>query len=451
MVDIVKEESSRQSIPLGYTKHTDPLLGDYFTPVVDAGFGTGNPGNGGTAVDREIVLSQYRVKSAFTDAAVGDTISAIRVLDLTTNPASQWGVTLWYNETQQKALTAPASANLEPMATGGGITNAQFIAAIVGLATAAKQDTANGSLTSIDGKLPPLAGNRLPVDLPVGLATAAGQVTAAQLLDAIGQLLSAINSKTPAAGTAQPVSGTFFQATQPVSGPLTDAQLRAAAVAVSGTFYQATQPVSGPLTDAQLRAAAVPVSGPLTDVQLRAGALAVTGTFYQATQPVSGPLTDAQLRAGAVAMSAAALPLPAGASTSALQTAGNTSLSTLATNLPAKGTAASSGSMPITPASDALFPTNNLAMPTVARVIPVAIKGGASASVTLTPTCRRVSMVAVATSQRYLVGTGTVNALPTSHLIMAGERLDMTVPLNGVIAAISDTSATGSLEISELS
>ena len=32
--------------------------------------------------------------------------------------------------------------------------------------------------------------------------------------------------------------------TQPVSGPLTDAQLRALAVPVSGTFYQATQPVS---------------------------------------------------------------------------------------------------------------------------------------------------------------------------------------------------------------
>lgn len=60
----------------------------------------------------------------------------------------------------------------------------------------------------------------------------------------------------------QPVSGTFWQATQPVSGPLTDAQLRATAVPVSGTFWQATQPVSGPLTDAQLRAVAVPVSAP---------------------------------------------------------------------------------------------------------------------------------------------------------------------------------------------
>ncbi len=37
---------------------------------------------------------------------------------------------------------------------------------------------------------------------------------------------------------------------------------------VSGTFWQATQPVSGPLTDAQLRASAVPVSGSLSSTPL---------------------------------------------------------------------------------------------------------------------------------------------------------------------------------------
>jgi len=82
-------------------------------------------------------------------------------------------------------------------------------------------------------------------------------------------------------------------------GGLTDAELRAAPVdVVTGLLQGLTAaelfallplPVFGPLTDAQLRAAAVPVSGPLTDAQLRA--LAV---------PVSGPLTDAQLRALAV-------------------------------------------------------------------------------------------------------------------------------------------------------
>lgn len=125
---------------------------------------------------------------------------------------------------------------------------------------------------------------------------------------------------------AVPVSGTFFQATQPVSiaasvpvtGPATDAQLRATPLPISGTVTANTG-LSQPLTDAQLRASAVPVSGPLTDTQLRATAIQiqgtvsgtavpVSGTFFQATQPVSiaasvavtGPLTDAQLRAADV-------------------------------------------------------------------------------------------------------------------------------------------------------
>lgn len=86
--------------------------------------------------------------------------------------------------------------------------------------------------------------------------------------------------------------------------PLTNTELRAAAV-----------PVSGPLTDAQIRATALPVSGPLTDAQLRAATLPVSGTFWQATQPVSiasapapavsgGAITHAQKTVGTVAVRA---------------------------------------------------------------------------------------------------------------------------------------------------
>ncbi len=116
-----------------------------------------------------------------------------------------------------------------------------------------------------------------------------------------------------------PVTGTFWQATQPVSiavaVPVTD---NSGSLTVDDGGGSIT--VDGPLTDAQLRATAVPVSGtistglsqPLTDTQLRASnvdinitnpSLAVTGTFWQATQPVSGPLTDAQLRATPVPVS----------------------------------------------------------------------------------------------------------------------------------------------------
>ncbi len=57
--------------------------------------------------------------------------------------------------------------------------------------------------------------------------------------------------------TILPVSGTFFQAIQPVSGtvtatgPMTNTELRASPVSVSGTFFQATQPVSGTVNSTQ--------------------------------------------------------------------------------------------------------------------------------------------------------------------------------------------------------
>jgi hypothetical protein len=247
----------------------------------------------------------------------------------------------------------------------------------------------------------PVSGAFFPATQPVSIAATvavSGPLTDTQLR-----------------ATAVPVSGTFWQATQPVSGPLTDTQLRATAVPVSGTvvtggltdtqlratavpvsgsFFPATQPVSiaasvavtGPLTDTQLRATAVPVSGtvavtgtfwqatqpvsiaatvpvsgPLTDTQLRATALPVSGTFFQATQPVSiaatvavsGPLTDTQLRATAVPISAASLPLPSGAATSALQTSGNSSLTSIDGKLPATlGQKLSAASLSVVISSD---------------------------------------------------------------------------------------------------
>ena len=55
----------------------------------------------------------------------------------------------------------------------------------------------------------------------------------------------------------------------------------------------------------------------------------VTGTFFQATQPVSGTVSVSSV-GGTVAVSAVSLPLPSGASTSAKQDTGHTSLGTIA-------------------------------------------------------------------------------------------------------------------------
>lgn len=93
--------------------------------------------------------------------------------------------------------------------------------------------------------------------------------------------------------------------------------------AVSISNFPGTQAVSGPLTDAELRATAITVTGALTDAQLRATPVPVSGTFYQVTQPVS----------------ASALPLPSGASTAANQATEIASLASVDTKLSNQATA----------------------------------------------------------------------------------------------------------------
>ena len=94
-------------------------------------------------------------------------------------------------------------------------------------------------------------------DVAVVNSTTAGKTKLAVTADPI---TFASTQNVNVANSSIAVTGTFWQATQPVSGPLTDTQLRATPVPVSGTFWQATQPVSGPLTDAQLRASSVNVN-----------------------------------------------------------------------------------------------------------------------------------------------------------------------------------------------
>lgn len=162
----------------------------------------------------------------------------------------------------------------------------------------------------------------------------------------LASILDRLTSGIPVSG---PVTDAELRASAiPVSGPLTDAQLRASAVpvAVSGVATQVTLaqilsalagvltaniagavevtndsgnplPVSGPLTDTALRASAVPVSGPLTDALLRATPVpvSVAGVATQTTVAailsalasvaVTGPLTDAALRATPVPVSVA--------------------------------------------------------------------------------------------------------------------------------------------------
>ena len=90
------------------------------------------------------------------------------------------------------------------------------------------------------------------------------------------------------------VTGTFWQATQPVSGPLTDTQLRATPVPVSltSTTITGTVAVTGPLTDTQLRATPVPVSGTISAAQSGAWSTGRTWVLDIATDDVKAQIFD---------------------------------------------------------------------------------------------------------------------------------------------------------------
>ena len=191
---------------------------------------------------------------------------------------------------------------------GSGVT--QPISAVslplpLGASTSALQTAGNASLASIDSKLTaplsvsgPLTDTQLRASaVPISGIVTANIGTISSI--ATESTLSALNLKIPSGLTVSSmrllVDGSGV--TQPISGT----------IAVSN--FPASQPVTGPLTDVQLRASSVPVSG----------------TFFQVTQPVSIAAT--------VAISASSLPLPTGAATSALQTTGNTSLASIDSKL----------------------------------------------------------------------------------------------------------------------
>jgi hypothetical protein len=183
-----------------------------------------------------------------------------------------------------------------------------------GAATAANQSAQTTILTNIDSNTPVLVGGRVPVDgsgvtqpiSAIALPLPTGAATESRQADGNASLTS-IDSKTPVlVGGQVPV---LISASVPVTGPLTDAQLRFAPVPVS---VSGTAAVTGPLTDAQLRATPVPISGTVT---------ASTG--------LAQPLTDAQLRAAAIDVNVTSTVLAAGAATSTNQTTANTLLTSI--------------------------------------------------------------------------------------------------------------------------
>ena len=156
----------------------------------------------------------------------------------------------------------------------------------------------------------------------------------------------------PGSGLPVAVQGTV------TTGGLTDTQLRATALPVSGTVTANLGTVAGLALDASvtalsakfgalgqgLMAASTPVviASNQSAIPVTLASTTVTGSVA-----VTGPLTDTQIRATALPVSNASLPLPTGASTSALQTTGNSSLSSMDGKTPALGQALAAASTPV--------------------------------------------------------------------------------------------------------
>ena len=107
-----------------------------FPDYPDAGNSDSSNGGGTTVVvppvtqiDRELILTTYVVKTAFTGAIVGNTVSAMRVIDTSGDSPSQLGTTVWRNDTLNTVLAEPSMVNLDAAASTG-LTNAQMIAAL---------------------------------------------------------------------------------------------------------------------------------------------------------------------------------------------------------------------------------------------------------------------------------------------------------------------------------
>jgi hypothetical protein len=142
-----------------------------------------------------------------------------------------------------------------------------------GASTSALQTTLNASVASIDSKdfatETTLAAIKVKTDnIDVALSTRT-KPTDAQNIRALVS-----TDQVTIANASLPVTGTFFQATQPVS------------IATS-------VPVTGPLTDAQLRAAVVPVSLASTTVTNFPATQAVTNTLETASTGTITSVTNA--------------------------------------------------------------------------------------------------------------------------------------------------------------
>lgn len=222
---------------------------------------------------------------------------------------------------------------------------------------------------------------------------------------------------------------------------LTDTQLRATPVPVSGTVavtsttITGSVAVTGPLTDAQIRATPLPVSGTvttggLTDAQLRASLVPVSLT----STTITGTVAATQSGAWNVTNVSGTVSLPTGASTSALQTTGNSSLSSIDGKVPALGQALAASSTPVV-----------LTAAQVTTLTPPAAITGFSTEATLSALNAKVTAVntgaVVLAAGAAAIGSVSV----TGSVAVTGPLTDAQLRASVVPVSLTSTTITGTV------
>lgn len=233
------------------------------------------------------------------------------------------------NTTIDAPLGSQPAANSVSVALASDQLPLPVLASIdtTGLATDSNQITEIARLTSIlaqlDVALSTIASettlSSVLGQLDVNLSTRASETTLATLLttSSFESRINSLGQKTSASST--PVVIASDQSVVPVSGPLTNTELRAVPVPISGSVIisgtvDVTEPVTVDAVNLDIRdlvfatdkvdvsgSTGVGVTGPLTDTQLRAtpvpvsGSVTVSGTV-SVNQPVTVQATDLDIR-----------------------------------------------------------------------------------------------------------------------------------------------------------
>lgn len=195
-------------------------------------------------------------------------------------------------------------------------------------ATATKQDAGNAALASVDGKLPALAGGRVPVVLPAGGGGLTDTELRAAPVPVSGTVALATNTPDVTDRAGRLLGHVSVDALP--AGLATSANQATAISELASIDDRLANPlaVTGPVTDAQLRATPVPVSGTVAST--------VTGTVALDAPSLAALDT--------VTVEASALPL------NAAQEAGGNLDTLVARTVPGQGLM--QDALPVTLASD---------------------------------------------------------------------------------------------------